>query len=182
MLVVYPWARTWGWYDFENGDYRWFYNMLKTATNAAKHTDPSVPIIPFVHWHTIYMPDPGDKTIHQMSPWAYQELLWYMLLRGHDTFFLWCQKHEYPREVTLLHEIWAKSLEYKTWLSKGTPISFEVPTEPGPVVSGLRIGDRVLVRRTDFGDSQKNPVAITVDGKNLAVPVAARSMQVLALK
>jgi hypothetical protein len=182
MPVVYPWARTWGWYDFENGDYRWFYNMLLAATNAGKHTRPGVPVIPFVHWHTVFEPDPGDKTIRQMSPWAYQELLWHMLLRGHDTFFLWCRTEENPREVALLHGTWAQSLTYADWLDHGTPISFDVPTEPGTVVSGLRMGDRVIVRRTDFDDSDANPVTISVDGRQLVVPVAAGAMQVVELK
>ena len=182
MPVVYPWARLFNWYDFANPDYRWFYSMLLITSNAAKHTDPSIPIIPFVHYHTIYQPDPGDPTIKQMRAKTYQELLWHMLLRGCDTFFLWCMEKETSREVALLHEVWAASLAYADWLNRGTPVTYDVPSKPGPVVSGLRIRDQVLVRRTDFDDSFPGPVKLELEGRTLWVPVAAGECQVLKLK
>ncbi|MCL5270229.1 MAG: hypothetical protein M1457_06705, partial [bacterium] len=49
MPVVYPWSWTWNWYDFEPGDYRWFYNGLLVASNAGRHTPAGVPIVAFVH-------------------------------------------------------------------------------------------------------------------------------------
>jgi len=182
MPVVYPWARLYPWYDFPSGDYRWFYNMLLVASNAGRHTDPSVPIIPFVHWHTIYMPDPGDDTITQMSDHAYQELLWHMLLRGSDTFFLWCQKHESAKEVALLHRVWADALEYADWLNRGVPITFDVPGQQQPVVSALRLGKQILVRRTDFDDKYPGPVVLEVDGKRIPVPAAPGRCQVIAVE
>ncbi|MBT4484421.1 MAG: hypothetical protein HOC71_12180, partial [Candidatus Latescibacteria bacterium] len=53
MPVVYPWARLFSWYDFEDSDYRWFYNMLLVASNAGENTPSTIPVISFVHWHTI---------------------------------------------------------------------------------------------------------------------------------
>ncbi|MAE62656.1 MAG: hypothetical protein CMJ18_00160 [Phycisphaeraceae bacterium] len=182
MPVVYPWARTWAWYDFEDGDYRWLYNMLKVGSNAAAHTDPRTPIIPFVHWHTVYEPDPDDPSIRQMSERAYQELLWHLLLRGHGTFFLWCMKNQYPKEVALLHEVWAASLEHAEWLDQGRPITFDVPAEPGTVISGLRLDRRVLVRRTDFGETNAGDRTVNLEGGGtLRVPAAPGRCQVLAV-
>jgi hypothetical protein len=43
-----------------------------------------------------------------------------------------------------------------------------VPNEPGPVVSGLRLGNRLLIRRTDFTDSDE-PVKIRVGGRTIMV-------------
>ena len=34
MPVVYTWDKIWRWYDFDQVDYRWFYNMLKVCSNA----------------------------------------------------------------------------------------------------------------------------------------------------
>ena len=187
MPVVYPWSWTYHWYDFDVPDYRWFYNMLKVGSNAGRHTPSETPIITFVHWHTVELGDavgaesrettPEDE---QISPWAYQELLWHLLLRGHDTFFLWCQTHENEREVELLHPVYREAQAYGEFLDNGTPVVFDVPERPGTVVSGLRLGDRVLIRRTDF---VKNPEAVTVrvGTRNLPVPPVLDENQILRL-
>ena len=113
MPVVYTWYGIFNWYDFKNPDYRWFYNLLLNATNACKSTLPGIPIISFVHWHTTSPPDNPDPDVRQFSKEKYQELLWHMLLRGTDTFFLWCPEDETAEEVRLVHEVYAASLEYK---------------------------------------------------------------------
>ena len=170
MPTVYPWSWTWQWYDFEPGDYRWFYNMLKVAGNAGRHTPHNIPIISFVHWHTVMVGQKEDRTgVQQFSERNYQELLWHMLLRGHDTFFLWCAKRERAKEVRLLHPVWAAAQQYGEFLENGVPICFDIPRQPGPVISGLRLGDRVLVRRTDFTD-QTEPVEIKIGDVTLTIP------------
>ena len=188
MPVVYPWSWCYNWYDFEPGDYRWFYNGLLVASNAGQHTPKSTPIITFVHWHTVELgmseresgaPEGAVQAV-QMSEWCYQELLWHLLLRGTDTFFLWCTADKNQKEVQLLHPVWAAAQEYGEFLEKGDPVTFEVPGQPGPVVSGLRIGDRVLVRRTDFTETQE-PVTLTVGGCPLSVPRVDGACQVLRL-
>jgi len=189
MPVVYPWSWMWNWYDFEPGDYRWFYNGLRVASNAGRQTPANVPIIAFVHWHTVdvgktcrYNEDETNlETAQQMSESTYQELLWHMFLRGTDTFFLWCTKEEQPKEVALLHPVWAAAQAYGDFLEKGVAITFDTPKTPGPVVSGLRLGDRVLVRRTDFTDA-KEDVRLTVAGKELVVPRKDGACQVLGLR
>ncbi|MGC9329174.1 MAG: hypothetical protein ACP5I1_16190 [Candidatus Hinthialibacter sp.] len=188
MPVVYPWSWTWNWYDFEPGDYRWFYNGLLVAGNAGRFTPKEVPIIAFVHWHTVdvgLQVDEGAASNklekpQQMSEWAYQELLWHMLLRGTDAFFLWCTEKEQPKEVELLHPVWAAAQEYGDFLEKGTPITFDVPKKAGAVVSGLRMGDQILVRRTDFTQDQ-SPIALTVGGKVIKIPAAEGKCLVMKL-
>ena len=180
MPTVYTWYRTWFWYDWPNGDYRWFYNMLLVASNAAAHTPPDVPLITFVHHTTTSPPKEPDPAVKQMSTWAYKELLWHMLLRGHDTFFLWCPDSELADEIEPVHEVWAAALEYREFLDRGEPVTFEVPRRPGPVVSALRLGDRVLVRRTDF-EATAGPVELRVGDRTVSIPRAEGRCQVLAL-
>jgi hypothetical protein len=178
MPVVYTWYRTFDWYDFENPDYRWFYNMLLVASNAGRSAGPSTPLITFVHWHTTAPPKDAQPHVQQFSEVAYQELLWHILLRGHDGLAMWCRREELAKETRLVQEVYAAALQYKEFLDKGEPVTFDVPTQPGPVVSGLRLGDRVLVRRTDF-DETAGPVELTVDGRVVPVPRAGGECQIL---
>jgi hypothetical protein len=180
MPVVYTWYPTFGWYDFDNTDYRWFYNMLLVASNAGKHTPASTPIISFVHWHTTAPPEDADPSVKQLSAAAYQELLWHMLLRGTDALFLWCPRDEDAGEIRLVHEVYAAAQQYGEFLEKGTPITFDVPKRPGPIISGLLLDDRVLVRRTDFGEPRE-PVTIRVGKREVSVGCAPGKCQVLSL-
>lgn len=181
MPVVYTWYPTFGWYDFDDPDYRWFYNMLLVASNAGRHTPADVPIITFVHWHTTAPPENPDPAVRQFSGEKYQELLWHMLLRGHDTFFLWCPASEAEEEIRLLHPVWAAAQEYGEFLDNGTPVNFDVPDRPGPVVSGLRLGNRILVRRTDFGDSS-GEVDLKIGEETLPIPPLAGRCKILTFE
>jgi hypothetical protein len=180
MPVVYPWARLFGWYDFADADYHWLYNMLLVASNAGESAPADLPLIPFVHWHPINAEKYPAPNFSPMSAGNYQELLWHMLLRGTDTFFLWCGESEYPEEVRLLHEVYAAAQEYGEFLDKGTPQIFSVPKSPAPVVSALRLRDRLLVRRTDFGTA-KAPVTIEVAGRTITIPDTPGRCQILKI-
>ena len=147
MPVVYTWYPTFDWYDYEDSDFRWFYNMLLVGSNAGRHTPHTTPIVPFVHWTTTAPPQNPDRNVRQFSEEKYKELLWHLLLRGHDTFFLWCVSDELAREIRLVHDVYARALEYRGFLDRGIPVTFDVPNKAGPVVSGLRLGNHVLVRR-----------------------------------
>lgn len=180
MPVLYTWYPTFQWYDFKNPDYHWFYNLLLEATSAASNTPRNVPIIPFVHWHTTEPPKNADATVKQFSEEKYQELLWHILLRGGDSFFLWCPSNETLKEVELLHAVYAESLQYRDFLDRGDPITFEVPRREGPVISGLRLGQRVLVRRTDFNDDPA-PVNLKVGATKIRVKRLPGKCQILKL-
>lgn len=180
MPVVYPWRRIFDWYDYADTDYRWFYNMLMVASNAGEHTPAEIPIISFVHWHTIESKS-STGNAKQFSEDKYQELLWHMLLRGTDTFFLWCGRQEAEKEIQLVHQVYAQAQQYGRFLSKGTPIDFNVPKQPGTVISGLKLENRVLVRRTDFKEND-SPVEIIVGGEKIKVPVIPGHCQIISLQ
>jgi hypothetical protein len=180
MPVIYPWRRIFDWYDYADMDYRWFYNMLLVASNAGQHTPAEIPVISFVHWHTIE-PENSTGAVTQFSEAKYQELLWHVLLRGTDTFFVWCRLEEAEKEIRLVHQVYAEALQYKQFLSEGKPINFSVPKQPGPVISGLELDGRILVRRTDFGEST-GPAAITVNNRRIEVPPAPGRCQIISLR
>lgn len=180
MPVVYPWSGIYNWYDFKSSDYRWFYNMLMNAGNAGKSTPRSIPVISFVHWHTIFEGASPNVGIKQMSKDAYQELLWHMLLRGTDTFFMWCGKEEYPEEVNLLQNVYADAQKYGRFLDHGMPLTFDIPAQPGTVISGLMLGDSLLVRRTDFGNNH-DPVKIIAGTKTISVNYEPGKCRIIAI-
>ena len=186
MPVIYPWSRIYDWYDWKDTDYRWFHNILLVASNAGKNTRqqaPGTPAIGFIHWHTIFLDtnpkDPGRFV--QLSERAYHELVWHVMLRGVDGLFLWCMEQENVREVTLLHKAWAETLSYADFLNNGEPVFFDVPTDPGPVVSAVRWGDELLVRRTDFGAGSDKPIDIKIDNAIVSVPAVPGECQVIRL-
>jgi len=180
MPVVYTWRRIFDWYDYADTDYRWFYNMLLVASNAGRSTPGEIPVISFVHWHTIKT-RPPTGAVPQFTETIYQELLWHMLLRGNDTFFLWCRREQAPKEIRLVHQVYSEAQRYGEFLSGGKPITFAVPKKTGPVISGLRLNDRLLIRRTDFGKADE-PVRIKVDGKTIEVGIDPGECQILSLR
>jgi len=102
-------------------------------------------------------------------------------LRGADTFFLWCRKQEAPTEIRLVHQVYAEAQQYGRFLSEGKPILFDVPKQPGTIISALKLKDRLLVRRTDFKKTSE-PVEIIVDGKKIKVPDTAGQCQIISLR
>jgi hypothetical protein len=180
MPVLYTWYPTFGWYDFAETDYRWFYNMLLVATNAGRSTARQVPIVSFVHWHTTAPPADADPQVKAMSRQAYQELLWHALLRGTRTFYLWCPAAENVEECQAVHEVYAAAQPYAEFIDRGVPVAFDVPRQPGTVISGLRLEKRLLVRRTDFGPAAAK-VDIVVAGQKISVPAAAGKCHIIRL-
>jgi len=180
MPVVYTWQRIFDWYDYAETDYRWFYNMLLVASNAGEHTPAEIPIISFVHWHTIKDDSINSKAV-QFNEDKYKELLWHMLLRGIDTFFLWCPKQEASKEIQLVHEVYSQAQQYGEFLSVGIPINFNVPKQASTVISGLKLPDRVLIRRTDFAGTSGD-VEITIDNKKINVQAAPKSCQIISIR
>jgi len=180
MPVIYTWRRIFDWYDYADTDYRWFYNMLLVASNAAQNTLADIPVISFVHWHTIETRPPTGP-VEQLSETMYQELLWHVLLRGTDTFFLWSPRQQAPKEIRLVHQVYAEAQRYGEFLSGGRPITFAVPKQPGAIISGLRLNDRLLIRRTDF-DKTDEPLRINVDDKTIEVGIAPGECQILSIR
>lgn len=176
--VLYTWYRLFDWYEFADPDYRWFYNLLLEGSSAGRCTPASVPLVPFVHWTTTDPPKAPDLIVRQFDAARYQELLWHLLLRGHDSFFLWCLPDELAAEIRLVHAVYADSLMYREFLEHGQPVSFDVPAQPGPVISGLRCGDYVLARRTEFGVDPTPRRLHLIEGGTVVVP-PAQGLQIL---
>ncbi|MCM8760036.1 MAG: hypothetical protein NC906_09755, partial [Candidatus Omnitrophica bacterium] len=99
MPVIYTWYRFFSDYNFEPKEYRWFYPLMKEATSVGKNTPSTIPIISFVHWQTVEKPQKVSDDFVPLSREKYKELLWHLLLRGHDAFCLWSPIKEMGEEI-----------------------------------------------------------------------------------
>ncbi len=180
MPVVYPWSRLFSFYDFPQTDYRWFYNMLLAAGNAGKHTPSGTPVIPSVHKNTIFERGESNPCIQGLSREKYLELLWHMLLRNTSTFFLWCRKEEIEDELPVVREVYSQSLLHSDILNSGKALLFDVPRESGPVISAVLHSGTLLLRRTDFYDTDET-CAIEVEGRLIDVPRRDGECQIITL-
>lgn len=169
MPVIYTWFGIYNAYTFDAKPYRWFYGMLREVSSAAKNTPATVPQIPFVHWSTTNPPKTLPDGFVPMDEALYRDLLWHALLRGADSFAMWCGGNEVAVEVKPVQRVYAESLAFNEFIEKGTPVVFDVPAQPGPVVSALQLGRKLLVRRTDFTDTTE-PVTLKVGTATVAIP------------
>lgn len=160
-------------YTFKDGEYGWFYNMLLEYSGAAKNTPPAVALVPFIHW-SVTAPNKQAP----LSEEKYQELLWHLLLRRCDGFCMWCQPELMAKNIVPLQKVYAESLGFADFLEKGKPVTFDVPAQPGTVISALRLDKKLLVRRTDF-TANPDPVELLIDQKPLKVPSQPGKCQVL---
>ena len=84
------------------------------------------------------------------------------------------------RTVDAYHEVYADALRYAEFLDHGEPVTFEVPQIEGPVLSALRLGDRLLVRRTDFAE-HSGPISLQIAGSSIDVPHREGQCQILTV-
>jgi hypothetical protein len=115
-----------------------------------------------------------------MSRWAYEELLWHLLLRGADSLFLWCAEADTPKEIKPVHNVIAASRRFREFFSRGRPLVFEIPDDPGSVISCIQWERRLLVRRSDFLPD-RSAVTLSLPEGNVQVPPATGECCILSL-
>lgn len=166
--TCYPWDDMYAWYPEFDTDFRWFYMLMKAGTNAARNMPAGLPMITWVKWRPT--PVRGEKEpAPAMSLEVYREFLAHQLLRGGDGFMMWCRAEEAVDEVAAIAPVLDEALRWREFLEEGEPVLFEVPRRPTKVVSALRLGDRLLVRRTDF-EERPFPVTRVIDGMRVTIP------------
>jgi hypothetical protein len=181
MPVVFPRYGTFDWYDDADPDARWFRGLLTNADNAAANTAAKTPIIAWLRYALTDAPKNADGHVKPMTEPAYQELVWHLLLRRYNGFVLFCDDGDVTREVKLVQEVYAAAQEFGEFLDKGEPVVLTAPEASVPVVSALRLGDRVLVRRTDLTDGNA-PVVLKAGDRTFNVPREPGKTQVLPLR
>ncbi|MBA3845173.1 MAG: hypothetical protein H0X45_00875, partial [Planctomycetes bacterium] len=151
-------------------DQAWFAfaNLLREGGSVGRATSADLPIYPFVHADPAF---PVER---------YEEALWHLLLRGADSFCMWCPAEAMAAQLAPVHRVWAAAGEHGEFLARGAPVLWAVPDEPGAAVSALQLGKRLLVRRTD-GVAQAGDIAVEIDGQRVAVPPSPGRCQIITL-
>ena len=168
--VCYPWHDMYGWYPDFTTDFHWTYMALLTASNVGRSAPEGLPIITWVKWR----PTPargGAPPVPAMSLETYRELLAHLLLRGSEGFMMWCRAEETVEEVAAIVPVLNEALKWREFFERGEPVWFHVPRRPGALISARRLGDRLLVRRTDFAP-EAWPVTRRIGDARVTIPPA----------
>ena len=172
MPVIYTWYKFFSDYTFQQKEYRWFYPLMREITSAGKNTKSGVPIISFVHWQTVLKPEQIPPDFVPLSREKYKELLWHMLLRGHDAFCVWSPVNEMAQEIKVVHEVFVESLRFNNFILNGKVVLWNVPEEPDTVLSALALKNKLLVIRTDFNDKPEE-LKIKINGRPVKIPLVS---------
>lgn len=116
-----------------------------------------------VAWVSRWVADRPDRRAPVMSRAAYREALRHIWLRGVDAMEVFNPARKgYERcavqEVEDVQRVYDEMLAYRQFLEHGEVMNFGVPdkADDGMIWSGLRLGDRALVRLTNLGARQKH--------------------------
>ncbi len=178
MPVVYPWENIFGWTDIEPADARWLHHMLKVADNAGRHTPPEIPLVSFVHYHVLPEKDRLRPETKRLSDRAYRELLWHMLLRGTDRFFVWSPDSQAVEETRLAHEVYRESRRYAKLLERGRPLDFAGTGKPGVLVSAVMDERDILAFVSRWGEAD-DPVTLWAEGRTYHLAADSGKPQLL---
>lgn len=137
-----------------------------------------------VVWVARWVPDHAGAHAPMMSRAAYREALRHIWLRGADAMEVFNPARKgYERyaieEVEDVQRVYDEMLAYRKFLDYGEVMNYAVPDgrDPSVLWSGLRLGNRALVRLTNLGAKQKRAyICLTGDWcVNLPVPVHGRT-------
>ena len=106
-----------------------------------------------VPWVCRWCPDVDDANVPILSRDRYREILRHVWLRGATSMQVFNEPRP-PRRTIAIEElqdavaVYDEMLAQREFLDHGTPMNLAVPevTDDGPIWSGLRAGDRALVR------------------------------------
>jgi hypothetical protein len=144
----------------ETADRLYFFRLLRTISTANANKSPGKLSIAFV---SRFVPDdPAEHVRFGLNPRLYRELIRHALLRGTDGLYLF--NLGYPgspvtpaesfESVEDARAAYDELLAHREFLERGRPMTYQPPPEMGGVVwSGLRLGDRCLVRVFSLGSA-----------------------------
>jgi len=145
----------------EKADPIHFHALLHTVSTCNANKQPGQLSIPYL---SRYVPDnPDPRFLFGLSQRLFRELVRHVWLRGADTIYIF--NLGYPTRPQLVtpafsfesvedvRSVYDELLAHRDFLDKGEPMNFGVPKlgSAEPVWSGLRLGDRCLVRAFTLG-------------------------------
>lgn len=164
----------------EKADAIYFFDLMRTVSTCNANRQPGQLSIPYLSRYTPDNPDP--RFLKPMSQRAFREVVWHAFLRGASTIYVFNLGYPTtPQTVTPalsfesvedVRSVYDTLLTRREFLDKGEPMNFAFPPlfGTGPLWSGLRLGDRCLVRTFTLGTAPAKVeivafpgVAVTLD-------------------
>jgi hypothetical protein len=145
----------------ENVDRFYTHLLLRQVSVDARNRARHRPDMGAVVWVARWVPDHPQERVPVMSRAAYRETLRHIWLRGADAMQVFNPVREgFERyalwEVQDVQRVYDEMLAYREFLEHGEVMNYRVPdNRDAPLLwSGLRLGDRALVRLTNLGARQ----------------------------
>jgi hypothetical protein len=174
------WKREWNWpVDVAHMDRVYTEIMFAHVSGNAYNQQRIAPWNLNAPWVVRYCPDTDDETVPILFRERYREILRHVWLRGADTMQVFNALREKrlaiaTEECEDVAAVYDEVLVYRDFLDRGWILNTEEPKADfdGAIWSGLRLGDRALVRAFTQGSA---PVDFTVKpwGGAAAVALAA---------
>jgi hypothetical protein len=163
------WRKDWNWpLDVAHMDRLYTHVMLGQISAHADNAQRLAPDALSVPWVDRYCPDDPNEKIPILSRPRYREILRHCWLRGAGSMQIfnvdWSKD---PRKMTIATEeiedavaVYDEMLAYRGFLESGSILNTQVPDvrDDGAIWSGLRLGDRAVVRAFTMG-----PKTLTAD-------------------
>jgi hypothetical protein len=160
------WNRHWP-VDREHVDEFYFHLLIRMVSVDQANVARWAPDLKCFPWVARWCPDDEDPIIPIMSRARYREVLRHLWLRGVDGMQIFQPRRPGFEEIALSEvedavAIYDEMLAYSEFLDAGTPLCYSVPRpqDDRAVWSGMRLGDRAVVRTFKPG---KRTAKITVE-------------------
>jgi len=176
--------------DREHVDQFYMHLLLREISanqaNAARYA-PQVKAVP---WVARFCPDAADPTIPMISRGRYRESLRHIWLRGCDAMQIFQPARPGYMDIVIGEvqdavAVYDEMLAYREFLDKGEVLNTDTPAVQGDGVvwSGLRLGDRAIVRTFKQGGGSAKITIEPFPGKKIKLRATAEGeMHLLAAK
>ena len=144
--------------DGEHVDQLYMHLLLGQVSGSEANAQKIAPQLRAIPWVARWCPDIGDEKIPMVSNERYRESLRHMWLRGCEGMQVFQParpgySHIVVTELQDAVAVYDEMLAYRELLDKGAVLNTDVPAvqDDGVIWSGLRLGDRAVVRTVKQG-------------------------------
>ena len=175
--------------DREHVDQFYMHLLLREVSMNAANAMKYAPEVKAVPWVARFCPDVGDPKIPMISRERYREALRHIWLRGCDGMQIFQPARPGYNEIVIGEvqdavAVYDEMLAYREFLDEGTILNTETPPvqDHGVVWSGLRLGDRAVVRTFKQGGGSAKVTIEPFPGKKakLRATEAGETWQITA--
>ncbi|MEO5372045.1 MAG: hypothetical protein H7833_18405 [Magnetococcus sp. DMHC-1] len=166
-------------WDQEHVDRLFMNVLLRQVSDNGWNVQRQAPYLQVIPWVARWVPDHPKQKIPVMSREAYREALRHLWLRGVDAMQVFNPVHAGFRDMAIAEvvdatRIYDEMLAHKEFLDRGEVLNYVYPgpQESGLIWSGLRLGERAVVRLYDHGGAAGPHSLELWPGQQVTLPVS----------